>query len=82
VDDGFVVAVPEHRGDNVKDQSAAGPESWRRRPAEVSRAIDAVGADARFKPLLALDRVCLKSCSVDLPCSVVIMSADVLRDSR
>src|SRR5258705_22671 len=57
VESGFVVAVPEHRGDNYKDLSAVGPESWKRRPAEVSRAIDAVGQDARFAPLLALDKV-------------------------
>ena len=57
VEAGFVVAMPEHRGDNVKDHSTPGPESWRRRPAEVSRAIDAVGQDSRFKPLLALDKV-------------------------
>jgi predicted dienelactone hydrolase len=57
VEEGFVVAMPEHRGDNFKDHSMVGPESWKRRPAEVSRAIDAVGADARFKPLLALDKV-------------------------
>ena len=57
VDVGFVVAMPEHRGDNVKDHSTPGPESWRRRPVEVSRAIDAVAQDARFKPLLALDKV-------------------------
>ena len=43
VESGFVVAVPEHRGDNYKDLSAVGPESWKRRPAEMSRAIDAVG---------------------------------------
>jgi predicted dienelactone hydrolase len=57
VESGFVVAVPEHRGDNYKDLSAVGPESWKRRPAEVSQAIDAVGQDPRFAPLLALDRV-------------------------
>jgi predicted dienelactone hydrolase len=57
VEHGFVVAMPEHRGDNSKDHSTPGPESWRRRPAEVSRAIDAVGQDRRFAPLLALDRV-------------------------
>src|SRR5262249_25124437 len=57
VEEGFVVAMPEHRGDNFKDHSMVGPESWKRRPAEVSRAIDPVGADARFKPLLALDKV-------------------------
>ena len=55
--DGFVVAVPEHRGDNYMDHSTPGPESWRQRPAEVARAIDVVGQDARLRPLLALDRV-------------------------
>jgi predicted dienelactone hydrolase len=57
VDDGFVVAMPEHRGDNFKDPGTPGPESWRRRPAEVSRAIDVVSRDPRFKPLLVLDKV-------------------------
>lgn len=57
VDAGFVVAMPLHRGDNYGDMSEIGPPSWRRRPAEVSRAIDAVGRDARFAPLLALDKV-------------------------
>ena len=57
VEDGFVVAMPEHRGDNYKDRSSPGPASWVRRPAEVSRAIDVVGQDARFRPLLALDKV-------------------------
>ncbi len=57
VDAGFVVAMPEHRGDNYKDPSHPGPESWKLRPAEVSRAIDAVGQDARFAPLLSLDKV-------------------------
>lgn len=54
---GFVVAMPLHRGDNYADMSDVGPTSWRRRPAEVSRAIDAVGRDARFAPLLTLDKV-------------------------
>ncbi len=53
----FVVAMPEHRGDNFRDPSTPGPESWKRRPAEVSRAIDAVAHDARFAPLLSLDKV-------------------------
>jgi len=57
VEQGFVVAMPEHRGDNFKDHGTPGPESWQRRPAEVSRAIDVVGQDPRFAPLLALDRV-------------------------
>jgi predicted dienelactone hydrolase len=57
VADGFVVAMPEHRGDSYKDPGTPGPESWKRRPAEVSRAIDVVSRDARFGPLLALDKV-------------------------
>jgi predicted dienelactone hydrolase len=57
VEAGFVVALPQHRGDNYLDFSAPGPDSWVQRPAEVSRAIDALGRDARFAPLLALDRV-------------------------
>ena len=57
VDDGFVVAMPAHRGDNYADPSTPGPESWQRRPSEVSHAIDVVGRDGRFGPLLALDKV-------------------------
>lgn len=56
VEAGYVVALPEHRADNYKDHSdPAGALS--RRPGEVSRAIDAVGRDARFAPLLQLSRV-------------------------
>lgn len=54
---GFVVALPEHQGDNWHDHALVGPRSWERRPFEVSRAIDVVGADPRFAPLLKLDRV-------------------------
>ncbi len=54
---GFVVALPEHAGDNYKDPSTPGPESWKRRPAEVSRAIDAVAQDARLAPLVDTDKV-------------------------
>ncbi|GAB3470746.1 alpha/beta hydrolase family protein [Polaromonas eurypsychrophila] len=57
VDDGFVVALPRHRGDNHKDPSSPGPDSWKLRPAEVSRAIDTVARDPRFALLLALDKV-------------------------
>lgn len=57
VEAGFVVAMPEHHADNYKNPSAPGPESWKLRPAEVSRAIDAVAQDARFAPLLSLDKV-------------------------
>lgn len=54
---GFVVAMPEHAGDNYRDYSAPGPASWKLRPFEVSRAIDRVGADPRFQPLLDLAKV-------------------------
>lgn len=57
VDAGFVVAMPQHRGDNWRDSSDQGPESWKRRPAEVSHAIDAVAQDPRLAPLLVLDKV-------------------------
>jgi predicted dienelactone hydrolase len=57
VEAGFVVAMPRHRGDSYGDDGTPGPESWKLRPGEVSRAIDAVGRDPRFAPLLALDRV-------------------------
>jgi predicted dienelactone hydrolase len=57
VDAGYVVALPAHRGDGYGDDAEPGPPSWKRRPAEVSRAIDAVGADRRFATVLALDRV-------------------------
>jgi predicted dienelactone hydrolase len=57
VEAGFVVAMPQHRADNYKDDSNPGPDSWAMRPGEVSRAIDAVGRDARFASLLTLDHV-------------------------
>ena len=56
VEAGFTVAFPEHLGDNFKGMGDAGPVSWRRRPPELSRAIDAVAADPRFAAL-ALDKV-------------------------
>lgn len=57
VDAGFVVVLPEHAGDNWHDAHDAGPVAWKRRPREVIAAIDAVGRDPRFAPLLDLDRV-------------------------
>jgi predicted dienelactone hydrolase len=54
---GFVVAVPWHLRDNSSDSRDSGPVSWKRRPLEVSAAVDTVLADARFAPLLAADRV-------------------------
>ena len=57
VDAGFTVAMPEHAGDNYRDMSAVGPATWRHRPKEVSQAIDAMAADARFAPLLDFSHV-------------------------
>jgi predicted dienelactone hydrolase len=57
VDAGFVVAFPEHLGDNWRGMGDAGPTSWRRRPLEVSRAMDAVLQDQRFASLVSADRV-------------------------
>ena len=57
VADGFIVAMPEHAGDNWHDHSKARPESWKLRPLEISRAIDAISQDARFAPLVDTQRV-------------------------
>lgn len=54
---GFVVAMPLHRGDNALDHGNPGPESWKLRPAEVSRAIDAVAQSPHFASLVKFDRV-------------------------
>ena len=63
VDAGFVVAMPQHRGDNYRDDRDPGPDSWTLRPQEVSRAIDAVAHDPRFAPLTARE---LKVTDVDV----------------
>ena len=57
VDAGFIVVAPEHRGDNWHDMADAGPDSWKRRPGEASRAIDALARDPRFAPLFDAGRV-------------------------
>ncbi|MGZ5195772.1 MAG: alpha/beta hydrolase family protein, partial [Ramlibacter sp.] len=54
---GYIVAMPQHRADNASDPSKPGPESWKIRPDEVSRAIDAVAQDSRFASLVAFDKV-------------------------
>jgi predicted dienelactone hydrolase len=54
---GFAVAVPQHHGDNARDTSSPGPESWAKRPVEVSRAIDAVAAYAPLADFMEIDRV-------------------------
>ena len=57
VESGFVVAAPEHDGDNWHDQTKTGPASWKQRPVEISSAIDRVQADPRFASLLGQGRV-------------------------
>jgi predicted dienelactone hydrolase len=57
VDAGFTVALPEHQGDNYKDASDPGPGAWRRRPAEVSRAIDRLAQEPAFASKLDFSRV-------------------------
>ncbi|MDO5288006.1 MAG: dienelactone hydrolase [Pseudomonadota bacterium] len=54
---GFVVAVPEHEGDNWRDDRDSGPVSWQRRPHEISRAIDTVLRDARWAARLQAQAV-------------------------
>ena len=54
---GYIVALPEHAGDNSRDMGKVGPESWKQRPQEVSRAIDVLSRDARFGPLFDASRV-------------------------
>lgn len=54
---GFVVAQPEHRGDNWQDFSRAGPESWKTRPQDVSETIDAVARDPALGKLVNTQRV-------------------------
>lgn len=48
---GFVVAMPEHHGDNARDHRRVGPPSWKIRPLEVSETIDRLGSDPRFAGL-------------------------------
>ncbi|MGB4117401.1 MAG: dienelactone hydrolase [Polaromonas sp.] len=57
VDAGYIVAMPEHEGDNWKDMRLVGPASWKLRPLEVSHAIDAMQQDSRFAPLIDFERV-------------------------
>ncbi|MEO8542081.1 MAG: dienelactone hydrolase [Burkholderiaceae bacterium] len=54
---GYIVAVPEHAGDNWHDHSRVGPSSWKLRPFEVSHTIDALEANPRFAPLFDSRRV-------------------------
>ena len=54
---GFVVAQPQHKGDNYLDTSDAGPVSFQRRPREVIEVIDALGKDSYWSARLDLRKV-------------------------
>jgi predicted dienelactone hydrolase len=60
---GFVVAQPLHAGDNFRDASKAGPESWITRPAEVRRLIDALAAHPQWGERIATERVAVHGTS-------------------
>jgi predicted dienelactone hydrolase len=57
VEAGYVVAIPTHAGDNYRDMSQVGPASWKLRPLEISRALDALAADAQWSSRLNLKQV-------------------------
>lgn len=57
VDAGFVVAIPEHEGDNYHDTHLQGPSSWKLRPGEISLAIDTLQRDPRFGGLIDFNQV-------------------------
>jgi predicted dienelactone hydrolase len=50
---GYVVAIPQHEGDNYQDASTPGPVSWAKRPIEITQAIDSVSCHAAFNELIA-----------------------------
>jgi predicted dienelactone hydrolase len=54
---GFIVASPEHQGDNWHDDSLTGPRAWIQRPREISGTIDRLAADAAFGPLFDAQHV-------------------------
>lgn len=54
---GFVVALPQHKGDNYLDDSNPGPASWALRPTEVSQSIDLVANHSQFADILSPDAV-------------------------
>ena len=54
---GFVVAQILHDGDNHLDTRLAGPDSFRLRPAEAVRAMNALAADPSWSERLDLSRV-------------------------
>lgn len=57
VDASFVVAMPEHEGDNFHDMHLQGPRTWKIRPQEISQTIDAIQHDPRFASLIDFNQV-------------------------
>jgi predicted dienelactone hydrolase len=57
VEAGYTVVMPEHEGDNYRDMGLVGPASWKLRPTEVSKAIDAVQQDSRFATSIDFQQV-------------------------
>lgn len=72
---GFVVAQPEHRGDNWQDLSKAGPESWKTRPQDVSETIDAVARDPALASLMDTRRVGVHGMSAGGVTGLVLVGA-------
>jgi predicted dienelactone hydrolase len=60
---GFVVAQPLHRGDNFKDFSHAGPDSWPTRAVDVTQTINALAQDPVLGQQLDLQHVGLHGMS-------------------
>jgi predicted dienelactone hydrolase len=54
---GYIVAEPLHSGDNFRDYSKAGPESFKIRPLEISKTIDALVNDPVFGKLFDAGKV-------------------------
>lgn len=54
---GYIVAQPLHAGDNYKDASKAGPDSFKTRPTEISKAINFLAADPQFSGLFDTSKV-------------------------
>ncbi len=57
VENGFMVVIPLHHGDNYKDTSEPGPNSWKLRPAEVSQAINQIANDPVLSLVTSTDKV-------------------------
>ena len=55
---GYVVAAPEHAGDNFRDKRYSGTsENWRRRPRQLSAVLDRLLGDPDFGPHIDTRRI-------------------------